>query len=143
MLKDQIIGTWILESWTYQDETGVTVDYLGYDPLGQLHYSPDNLMSVQIMKNGRQKFTGGHLTDGTEEEVAEAFKSFFAYFGTYEEKEPGVLVHHILGSNFPNWTGEKEIRYAKMVEGDLILSAPSTLPDNQEVMFEVKWKRPE
>lgn len=142
MLGKKIIGTWELVSWTYVSDDGTIVDYLGKSPAGILHYSPDGLMCVQIMKSGRRKFSSGDLMSGTQDEINEAFESFFAYFGTFEENEPGVLTHNIQGSNFPNWTGTAEIRQAKIIQGCLVLSAPSTLPDNKEVVFKVKWKKP-
>lgn len=140
-LKNKIIGTWILDSWTYKDENGVLVDHLGKSPTGMLTYAETGQMSVQIMKSARRRFASGHLMKGTQEEIHEAFTSFFAYFGTYEEQEPGILIHHIEGSNFPNWVGESELRRGKVKDDELVLSAPSILPDNQEVVFEVKWKR--
>lgn len=140
---DRIIGTWSLHSWTYvSDDKKERVDYLGKDSIGTLTYTKTGDMSVQIMKGGRKKFASGSLMDGTPEEIQSAFTSFFAYFGKYEETEPGVLAHHIQGSNFPNWVAETEIRNASILhDGDLLLSAPGRLPDGKEILFEVRWNR--
>ena len=141
MLEKDIVGTWKMESWTYEDESGQESDYLGKGSSGILHYTSIGLMSVQIMKGGRKKFVSGELLNGTVEEIQSAFSSFFAYYGKYQVSDENVLTHQIEGSNFPNWVGEKEIRYADLKEDNLVLSAPSTLPDGTSVTFRVRWRR--
>ena len=138
-IKERIVGTWLLKSWTYKNQEGVYVDYLGRNPSGMLTYTNSGRMSVQIMKAGRKKFESGELLVGTPLEIKEAFETFFAYFGSYKEKSPGVLLHKIEGSNFPNWVGETEVRSGFFKGDDLILSAPGILSNGDKVTFEVTW----
>ncbi|MEM6831910.1 MAG: lipocalin-like domain-containing protein [Bacteroidota bacterium] len=140
-LLSEIVGTWSFISWSYKEDDGQLHDYLGENSVGTLTYTSGGTMSVQIMKGDRKQFASGELMDGTTEEIDEAFKTFFAYFGTYEEKEPGVLAHHIHGSNFPNWVGKTEERGAEIRKDALTLTAPGVLPGGAKTMFVVQWER--
>lgn len=128
-------------SWSYRDQSRQLVDYLGQGSVGTLTYTSGGHMSVQIMKGGRRKFDSGELMGGSPEEIDEAFRTFFAYFGSFEEKEPGLLAHHIIGSNFPNWVDTTELRQAKFEGDNLLLTAPGVLPDGEEVKFEIRWEK--
>jgi hypothetical protein len=54
MLKDKLLGTWKLSSFTGTDESGETVHIMGADATGFICYSQDGWVSVQILRrNGR------------------------------------------------------------------------------------------
>lgn len=140
-IANEIIGTWKLVSWTFKDANGNEVNYFGDNPEGILMYTDSGHMSVQIMRENRLEFKKEGMYDGTPEEIIEAFKSYFAYFGTYVESEPGTISHTVLGGTFPNWLGNTEQRYGK-IEGDkLILSTPPIETDGQEITFYVTWQK--
>jgi hypothetical protein len=83
------------------------------------------------------------LFEGSPEEITDAYQSYAAYYGKYEEQRPGEFIHLVEGSLFPNWTGKKEIRFAK-IEGEfLTLSAPPVIIEGKEVVFNVLWRRVE
>jgi len=140
-VKDKIIGTWKLVSWTYTNENNEVVDFFGKDPEGILMYDKHGYMNAQLMKLGRPAINAKALGEGTPEEIALAYKGYAAYYGRYFESAPGELTHEVEGSLFPNWVGGKETRYAKF-EGDfLILSAPPVVVNGKPVLFNVKWRR--
>jgi hypothetical protein len=140
-LKDQIVGTWKLVSWTFENEKGETVHYLGENSTGILMYDEHGYMNAQLMKGNRSSFASDSINGGTPQEALGAFNSYLAYFGKYYEENPGEMVHIVEGSLFPNWVGNKEVRYGK-IEGDkLILSTPPIPSGGAEIVFYITWQR--
>jgi hypothetical protein len=140
-LKQEIIGTWKLVSWVYKNENGEEVDYFGKNSTGILTYDKPGYMNAQLMKGDRSRFTSDSINGGTPDETYGAFHSYLAYFGKYYEEKPGEMVHIVEGSLFPNWIGNKEVRYGR-IEGDkLILSTPPIHAQGAEIVFYITWKR--
>lgn len=140
-VKDKIIGTWKLVSWTYRDADDQIINFFSDQPSGILMYDKSGYMNAQLMQSGRTNFQGGSLLNGTLQETDSAYRSYAAYFGKYYEDAPGELTHVVEGSLYPNWVGQKEIRYARIESGHLILSAPPVTINGHETVFYVKWKR--
>ncbi|MBT1704050.1 lipocalin-like domain-containing protein [Chryseosolibacter indicus] len=140
-VRDKIIGTWKLVSWTYKDAAGNIINYFSDNPVGILMYDQNGYMNAQLMKSGRANLQASSLMSGNLQETDGAYRSYAAYFGKYYEVSPGELVHEVEGSLFPNWVGQKETRYAKFEDGYLILSAPPVTIDGHETVFNVRWKR--
>jgi len=140
-LKEQIIGTWKLVSWVFENENGETIHYLGADASGILMYDKNGYMNAQLMKGNRKPFESSSINGSTPEEAHQAFNSYLAYFGRYYEENPGEVVHIVEGSLFPNWMGNKEIRYGR-IDGDLlILHTPPIPAHGREIVFYITWKR--
>lgn len=140
-LKDQIIGTWKLVSWTFKNEKGETIHYLGENATGILMYDAHGYMNAQLMKGNRPAFASESINGATPNEALGAFNSYLAYFGKYYEKGPGEMVHTVEGSLFPNWVGHQEVRYGK-IEGDrLVLSTPPIPTGGTEIIFHIVWQR--
>jgi hypothetical protein len=140
-LKQEIVGTWKLVSWTYKNEKGEEVDYFGKDSTGILTYDEHGYMNAQLMKSGRSQFSSDSINGGTPDEALAAFNSYLAYFGKYYEQSPGEMVHIVEGSLFPNWIGNKEVRYGKIEGNKLILSTPPIHAQGSEIVFYITWKR--
>ena len=140
-IATDVIGTWKLVSWTFKNENGEEVNYFGKKPTGILMYTDSGYMSVHIMKENRPKFKSEGMYDGTPEEITEAFKTYFAYFGSFIESEPGVLRHTVEGGTFPNWLGNIEERYGKIVGDKLVLSTPPIRTGNRDIVFDIVWQR--
>ncbi len=139
-ITDKIIGTWKLVSWVYQNDRNEKVDFFGPDPIGILMYEKSGYMNAQLMRRDRPNFNSNKSTEATETECTLAFTGYAAYFGKFEEREPGTLTHIVEGSLFPNWVGHEEIRYGKLEGNTLILSAPGII-DGEKIMFYVTWQR--
>lgn len=141
-VKDKIVGTWKLVSWTYTNEHDEVVDFFGKEPSGILMYDSHGYMNAQLMRTDRLPFAEAKaLGEGTPEEITQAYKGFAAYYGKYYESAPGELTHEVEGSLFPNWIGGKETRYAKIEGEHLLLSAPPVIVKGKPVLFKVVWKR--
>lgn len=140
-ISEKVIGTWKLVSWTYKNKYGERVDYFGENPTGILMYTTSGYMSVHIMKNDRKRFESEGMYDGKPEEIIDAFKTYFAYFGRFEEKEPGVMRHTVEGGTFPNWLGHIEERFGEIKENLLVLSTPPIRTGDRDIVFDVVWER--
>lgn len=137
----KIIGSWELVSWIFKNEKGEKVKYFGQQPKGILIYQDSGIMSVQIAQENRPSFSKQGIDEGTQEEMTAAFASFLSYYGSYKETEPGVFVHTVLGSLFPNWLGHKETRLAAIDGNNLVLSTPPTPTSKGDIEFIITWKK--
>lgn len=140
-IKEKIIGTWKLVSWKYKGEDNQLFDFFGESPQGILMYGASGYMNAQLMKAERSNFLSESLTDGSLEEVREAYLSYAAYYGKYYENSPGEIIHIVEGSLFPNWVGHQEIRYGQINGEYLILTTPPIHAKGKEIIFIVTWRR--
>ena len=140
-IKDKIIGTWKLVSWIFKNEHGQDIHYFGEHAQGILMYDAAGYMNAQLMKSDRMPFASASISGGSPDEAHRAFHSYLAYYGKYYEEEPGAVVHIVEGSLFPNWIGNKEVRYGK-IEGDLlVLHTPPIQAQGREIVFYITWCR--
>ncbi|NMM48995.1 lipocalin-like domain-containing protein [Marinigracilibium pacificum] len=141
-VRDKLIGAWRLVEWVFEnEETGEKQHFYGDAPDGLLVFDDSGWMSVQIAKEPRQALNSESFDSGITEELAEAYKTYMGYFGTYEETDPGVLKHTVQNSLFPNWKGDIHIRYASFNNEILTLSTPPTNTNDGPISFKVRWKK--
>ncbi len=121
--KDDLIGTWQLESWTigYSDRDDFSYPY-GEEPEGLLVYSNDGWMSASIGRPGREPLPEDvsyrKLPDGVK---AAAFSSYFHYAGRYRVVD-GDVIHYVTQSLNPNFPGSEQLRHAELDGQTLVLS---------------------
>ncbi len=121
--KDELIGTWQLESWAigYADRDEFTYPY-GEEPAGLLVYSNDGWMSASINRPGRallpQDVSYRKLPDALK---AQAFSSYFHYAGRYQVVD-GDVIHYVTQSLNPNFPGTEQLRHAELDGHTLVLS---------------------
>ncbi len=140
-LKNRIVGAWRLLSWVYQNEAGDTIDYFGKNPTGILMYDTSGNMNAQLMQRERSLFQTQAMRDGTDSERVDAFQTYVAYYGKYDEPTPGEIVHVVEGSLFPNWIGSKQIRYGSIKDDKLTLRTPLMQTANGGLQFTLVWQR--
>jgi len=140
-VADSLKGTWDLVAWRRIAADG-TVSYpLGADARGQLIYTADGIMAVQITAEGRPTVPTDDPLGGDTAARAGAYSTYLAYFGTYEVSGEQVI-HHLDGSLFPNWSGEEQARDLACEDGDLVLrTPPMQLADGTTVVNELAWSR--
>ena len=112
---------------------------------GIIIYAPDGYMSVHIMRPGRSKFASGDWDSGTDKEIKEAARGYFAYSGPFHiDEEKKTLTHSMFVSLDPNWLGQTQTRVVK-IEGDMLhLSTEKPLEsEGKETMYYLTWKRAE
>ena len=140
-MADWLSGTWTLIAWRRIAEDG-TVNYpLGTDARGQLIYTPDGQMAVQITGANRPSLATSDPLGGDVDARAGAYSTYLAYFGTYEVQDQTV-VHRIDASLFPNWCGEKQVRPFTSKRGELVLrTPPMQVTGGATVVNELAWAR--
>ena len=123
MIKQKLIGTWILESIIVKN--GDTILYpFGKKVKGVLFYS-DNYMSVQIMMPVKFPLTPEYKHNINLEELAQSLKTagYMGYFGPYEIDEVNEkIIHNVEGSITQNLVGEKQLRNYHFENEKLVLS---------------------
>jgi hypothetical protein len=140
-MTDFLNGTWNLIAWRRIAGDGSVSYPLGADARGLLVYADNGRMAVQITGANRATLTGGDPLGGDAQARAEAYSTYLAYFGTYEEQGQNV-VHHIDGSLFPNWSGEDQVRPFTAEFDQLVLrTPPMSLADGTTVVNELAWER--
>lgn len=141
-LRERLAGAWELVEWTRQAE-GADPEYpWGEDAQGMLTYDKSGNMSAQLMQADRAPFASDDLQEATAAEIAAAFGSFFAYFGTYTiDLDAKTITHHVRGSSFPNWTGTNQVRHFAFEDDQLILSTPPIVEGGVARVHRLAWKR--
>lgn len=121
--KEELHGTWQLESWTvgYSDRDDFTYPY-GESPRGLLLYGPDGWMSASVCRNDRTPFPDTSAFRKLPDRLkAEAFSSYFHYAGRYRVVD-GVVIHYVTQSLNPGFTGTEQLRHAELDGNTLVLS---------------------
>ena len=140
--KSPIIGAWKLISFEIQRENGEVTYPFGQNAQGSLIYTESGRFSGQLMRPDRPKFASGDQMRGTAEEIKANYKGFVSYYGSYEfDMKKGFIIHHVEGSLLPNWEGQRQIRFFKLLCNRLKLSTPRTLWGGEEVVGVLLWER--
>jgi hypothetical protein len=142
MRRDDILGTWLLASYTA--ETAGEVSYpLGPDPVGIIMYTPDGYMSAQLMRRDRPAYDRAITGGGTTEQLAAAASGYLCYSGPYVLDEAADIVHHhVEVSLLPNWLGGSQVRNGKLDGETLTLSAEITSRKGVSSTHVLAWRRP-
>ena len=135
---EKLIGSWKLIGVSSTTSTGDKIGApYGENPSGILTYTVDGRMSSVISYGGRKPLPPA---GGSTEDLAEAFKTFFAYAGLFTLREDEV-VHHIEVSSIQNHVGRDLIRRIKF-EGDRITLTTPPGPVNGKIQtVELVWQR--
>lgn len=104
-LRDQMIGTWKLESRVTKKPDGSVTPLPGWDGApGYITYDSIGFMSVQFMQPNRTKENGA--------------SGYTAYFGPYTvDESTKAVTHHITGDINPDGVGANQPREV-VIEGD-------------------------
>jgi lipocalin-like protein len=118
-LQRKFVGSWKLisiegPSPNQQPINGKTFGIIMYDNTGH--------MAVQIVRGDRPAFPSG-ASQATDQERAQAYSTYVAYYGTYTfEPENHIVIHHLEGSITPGQIGQDNIRYFELKGNRLTLS---------------------
>ncbi len=112
-MKNQIIGTWTLESFLIENLQGETCNW-GANTQGLLLYTDSGHMSVSINKDVENKSTV---------DAQNIFDSILFYSGTYSV-DGSTIKHMVTQASNPNRIGKELLRTA-ILEGNLLtLTSP-------------------
>lgn len=137
-----IVGAWKLVSFKIQRENGEVVYPFGKNAQGSVIYTESGRVSAQVMRPDRPRFASGDQLRGTTEEIKANYEGFVSYYGPYEfDRKKGLVIHHMEGSLFPNWEGQRQKRFFELSGNRLKLSTPPTLWGGGEAVAVLLWER--
>ena len=137
-----IIGAWKLISFEIQKENGEVVYPFGKNAKGSIIYTESGRLAAQAMRSDRPQFASRDQMKGTAEEIKANYEGFVSYYGSYEfNREKGFVIHHMEGSLFPNWEGQRQKRFFEVSGNRLKLSTPPTLWGGGNVVGVLLWER--
>jgi hypothetical protein len=121
--KESIVGAWRLIRIDYAGPNGPLPDpVFGPNPQGIIIYDSSGWMSVQIVTANRPTMTGpatrtsGEVSTDDAKLAAQAFNTYYAYFGSWEfDAATSVITHHLKASLLPYETG---VEYRREVTFD-------------------------
>ena len=128
--KDDLVGSWHLESWTigYSDRDEFSYPF-GEEPQGLLLYTDDGWMSASIARKGRAAFPEDvSFRKIPDTDKAGAFSSYFHYAGRYRVVD-GDVIHFVSQSLNPNFPGTEQLRHAELDGQTLVLSGKDQVGD--------------
>jgi len=139
-VKDRLIGTWTLVSAEREEiPSGAKTAFLGENPSGFLHYTPDGRM-LALITRGSRKAPAGKVADPAEAEAL--IRSMIAYGGTYT-CDGSEVTHHCDISWNQSFTGTLQKRTVTF-DGERLILSPPPSPDPTDGTMSVRrltWKR--
>ena len=135
--ENQLTGTWKFISLSGTSNEGDVLYPYGENIYGMIMYDPGGYMSALLMDPDRPGFASGDMMKGTLDELKEAFEGFDAYCGTYTiDDQNSSVTHNVQGAKFPNWVGTDQVRFFKISNDTLNITAPPILAHGIEWTFE-------
>jgi Lipocalin-like domain len=124
---ERFLGSWGLVSYEHALPSGEVSRPFGESPAGLILYQADGRMSAQVSSSRQTRLSSEDFLQARVEEAAEAWRTYFGYWGSFEvDAKKGVVVHRVEGSSFSNWIGTEQIRHFRFDGADrLILSTSS------------------
>ena len=136
-VRERLIGTWRLVSYTTLDKAGRHGEPYG-TAVGRLTYDASGNMTGQVMRPGRARVEVGV---GNAQSVRAAYIGYIAYFGSYEVAADGKsVVHRVEGALNPEWVGGEQVRRLRFEGEQLVLSA-EVRKNNDIVAHTLTWER--
>ena len=143
-LADKLVGAWRLVSV----EGNSPVRRVDYDhPTGFIVYDRSGWMSVQIAVHGERKAFAKGYSNGTAEEKAEAFDTYFAYYGTYTvDPAAETITHHIVDYTYPGMRGHDNVRWFEFQGDNRLVLIPSENSkfgaiNRKDATYKLIWER--
>lgn len=137
-----LAGVWKLISFEVRRKNGQAHYPFGGNATGQLNFTENGRVSVNISQSGRIAVKSGDIMDASHEEMASSFRGYISYFGHYEfDEKNNKLLFHIEGSLFPNWIGDTLRRNVNIKGSRLELCTEPTLYGSEEVIGVVNWEK--
>jgi hypothetical protein len=137
MLAQELLGTWHLRSAIGHDNDGNVFYPMGKDISGQIVYTTDGYVAVNISANGRPRRSNPETlwVAVSDDEVAPAARGYCAYSGRYVIDEDSRIVFHDLELALdPAMVDTRQVRHVGFTpEGDLTLSAPLAELEGQPI----------
>lgn len=140
-LADLMIGTWMLESRIDRAADGTIRNEptLGSDPLGMLTYTRDRF-AAQFMRRDRSSAVKETVATSRQNNTT-AVGGYDAYFGTYQIRDDGVVLHRLEAALTYANVGLEVARTLVVNEGKLTIALQTTTAEFEPVTRTLTWKR--
>lgn len=127
--EDSLVGAWRLVSWVATSPSGEISTPLGASPDGQIVYTENGQMAVQLTNPDPALLDGPK--PGTDDLMDWVASRYVAYFGTYSvDWDAGTVTHHLSGSLEPSWVGADQVRKLEFLEPDRLQLMAEIPADN-------------
>lgn len=132
------LGSWSLVSFEHVLPSGEVSKPFGDSPSGSILYQADGHMSAQLCAANPTRFASDDTLCASAEEAAEAWRTYFGYWGGFEvQAETSVVVHRVEGCSFPNWIGTEQSRRFRF-DGPNLLTLETQSPSGRYTLI---WQR--
>jgi len=135
--QSKLVGTWRLVSAFGTTSDGEIENPYGSHPTGLLTYTEDGHVTAMISYGSRKPLSLGMQT---QEEQAEAFKTFLAYSGRYA-LDGDKVTHQIEISSIQNYVGKDLVRDVKFEADRITLITPPTRVNGKIQTVKLVWQR--
>jgi hypothetical protein len=124
VLRDQLIGAWLLVSFESTLPDGRVVSAMGRKAEGSIVYSADGYVSVNLTHGNRQREGADIFWHALDDALAGPLaRQYMAYSGRFEvDEERRVARHHFDLCLDPALTGTLQERHIRFIDGMLELS---------------------
>lgn len=124
--SEPFLGSWGLVSFEHVLPSGEVMRPFGDSPSGLILYQANGYMSAQLSVGSPARFASDDSLRASVEEAAEAWRTYFGYWGSFKvDMEKSIVVHRVEGSSFSNWIGTEQVRHFRFDRADrLILETP-------------------
>lgn len=132
-LKDQLVGTWMLDSWEQTRPDGSKFHSYGTNPKGFLILSADGRLFQMYARADLPKIAASDRSKATPEEAQAILVGSIATYGTYSVDEASKTVMRRLdASTFPNQLG-RELKWVvnSLTADELKLTSPAPITGGQ------------
>jgi len=137
-LKDQLVGTWMLEAGYNILPDGKRLEANGPSPKGMIVFDPGGRFAQQIIDSTMPKFASNNRQQGTPEEFKRVAQGVIAYFGTYTVDDNQSITLRVECSSYPNMNGTAGKREVK-ISGDEMQVINKTAPSGGAAYL--TWRR--
>ena len=138
----ELVGTWKLILVDNVLPDGSRTHLYGSNPYGSLIFDATGHYALQIMSDGRPKFTANDKSKGTPEEYRAAVQGSNCHFGKYKIDElDHTVTLYVEHATFSNWEGT-ELIWPFTISGDESkFTVPHPTTGGPGVIGEIAWTR--
>jgi hypothetical protein len=142
LLKEQLVGTWLLVSSDQVRPDGSKLKQFGANPKGINVFDANGRFFVMIASADNSQIAARDSAKANSEEIGGLIAESIAYYGTYTVNEAEkVVLFHLDASTFPNQIGTDQKRIiTSLTANELKYTSPAAMSG---VQVHQVWKRAE
>jgi Lipocalin-like domain len=142
LLKEQLVGTWLLVSSDQVRPDGSKLKQFGANPKGINVLDANGRFFVMIASADNSQIAARDSAKANSEEIGGLIAESIAYYGTYTVNEAEkVVLFHLDASTFPNQIGTDQKRIiTSLTANELKYTSPAAMSG---VQVHQVWKRAE